>query len=89
VGQPIDRRKEAAAQAAVTQTWSNCPVEGDVNPLKTIKRQMYRRKTCNAQTTDDRNWHSIQTLELRAQTVRCEAARFALHVFFSFPTRRP
>ena len=30
-------------QAAVTQTWSNGPVEGHVNRLKTIKRQMYGR----------------------------------------------
>jgi transposase len=37
------RREEAAAQAAVAQTWSNCPVEGHVNRLKTIKRQMYGR----------------------------------------------
>jgi transposase len=25
----------------VTETWSNGPVEGHVNRLKTIKRQMY------------------------------------------------
>jgi transposase len=37
------RRDEAAVQAAVTQTWSNGPVEGHVNRLKTIKRQMYGR----------------------------------------------
>ena len=30
-------------QAAVTETWSNGPVEGHVNRLKTIKRQMYGR----------------------------------------------
>ena len=41
--QPFDRPKEAAVQAAVTQRWSNGPVEGHVNRLKTIKRQMYRR----------------------------------------------
>src|SRR5262249_41237358 len=28
---------------AVTQAWSNGPVEGHVNRLKTIKRQMYGR----------------------------------------------
>ena len=33
----------AAVQAAVTQRWSNGPVEGHVNRLKTIKRQMYGR----------------------------------------------
>jgi transposase len=27
----------------VTQKWSNGPVEGHVNRLKTIKRQMYGR----------------------------------------------
>jgi transposase len=44
VEQPFDRREEAAVQAAVTQRWSNGPVEGHVNRLKTIKWQMYRRK---------------------------------------------
>jgi hypothetical protein len=39
VEQPFDRRDEAAVQAAVTQRWSNGPVEGHVNRLKTIKRQ--------------------------------------------------
>jgi len=29
--------------AAVTERWSNGPVEGHVNRLKTIKRQMYGR----------------------------------------------
>jgi transposase len=44
-GEPLFgiRRDEAAVQAAVTQTWSNGPVEGHVNRLKTIKRQMYGR----------------------------------------------
>jgi transposase len=37
------RRDEASVQAAVTQKWSNGPVEGHVNRLKTIKRQMYGR----------------------------------------------
>jgi transposase len=37
------RRDEAAVHAAVTETWSNGPVEGHVNRLKTIKRQMYDR----------------------------------------------
>jgi transposase len=37
------RRDEAAVYAAVTKTWSNGPVEGHVNRLKTIKRQMYGR----------------------------------------------
>ena len=37
------RRDEAAVRAAVTETWSNGPVEGHVNRLKTIKRQMYGR----------------------------------------------
>jgi transposase len=30
-------------EAAVTERWSNGPVEGQVNRLKTIKRQMYGR----------------------------------------------
>ncbi len=37
------RRDEAAVHAAVTETWSNGPVEGHVNRLKTIKRPMYGR----------------------------------------------
>ena len=37
------RRDEAAVQAAVSERWSNGPVEGHVNRLKTIKRQMYGR----------------------------------------------
>ena len=35
------RRDEPAVQNAVTEPWSNGPVEGHVNRLKTIKRQMY------------------------------------------------
>jgi transposase len=30
-------------QAAVTERWSNGPVEGYINRLKTLKRQMYGR----------------------------------------------
>lgn len=37
------RRDEAAVQVAVSGPWSNGPVEGHVNRLKTIKRQMYGR----------------------------------------------
>jgi transposase len=37
------RQDEAAVSAAMTQPWSNGPVEGQVNRLKTIKRQMYGR----------------------------------------------
>ena len=37
------RRDEAAVRAAVTETWSNGPVEGRVNRLKLIKRQMFGR----------------------------------------------
>ena len=37
------RRDESAVLAAVTQRWSNGPVEGHVNRLKTVKRQMYGR----------------------------------------------
>ncbi len=32
-----------AVEAAVTEQWSNGPVEGHINRLKTIKRQMYGR----------------------------------------------
>jgi transposase len=37
------RLDEAAVAAAITLEWSNGPVEGAVNRLKTIKRQMYGR----------------------------------------------
>jgi transposase len=37
------RRDESAVDAAITTRWSNGPVEGHVNRLKTIKRQMYGR----------------------------------------------
>jgi transposase len=37
------RQDEAAVRAALTTPWSNGPVEGHVNRLKTIKRQMYGR----------------------------------------------
>jgi transposase len=37
------RRDESAVTAAVTETWSNGPVEGHVNRLKMIKRHMYGR----------------------------------------------
>ena len=37
------RRDKACVQAAVMERWSNGPVEGHVNRLKTIKRQMYGR----------------------------------------------
>ncbi len=32
-----------AVEAAVTEPWRNGPVEGHVNRLKTLKRQMYGR----------------------------------------------
>jgi transposase len=37
------RQDLSAVEAAVTETWSNGPVEGHVARLKTIKRQMYGR----------------------------------------------
>lgn len=37
------REDEAAVSAALTEAWSNGPVEGQVNRLKTIKRSMYGR----------------------------------------------
>jgi transposase len=37
------RQDEAAVSAAITEPWSNGPVEGAVNRLKAIKRQMYGR----------------------------------------------
>jgi transposase len=37
------RQDEAAVSAAISEPWSNGPVEGAINRLKTIKRQMYGR----------------------------------------------
>jgi transposase len=37
------RQDEAAVAAALTEAWSNGPVEGHVNRLKVIKRTMYGR----------------------------------------------
>ena len=37
------QRDILTVEAAVTERWSNGPVEGQVNRLKTIKRQMYGR----------------------------------------------
>jgi transposase len=37
------RKEQAPVNAALTEPWSNGPVEGHVNRLKTIKRQMYGR----------------------------------------------
>jgi transposase len=37
------QRDILAVEAAVTTRWSNGPVEGQVNRLKTLKRQMYGR----------------------------------------------
>lgn len=37
------RADEAAVAAGLTTKWSNGPVEGQVNRLKTIKRSMYGR----------------------------------------------
>ncbi len=37
------RRDQAAVEAAITSTWSNGQTEGQINRLKTLKRQMYGR----------------------------------------------
>ena len=37
------RRDEDAVRAALTEPWSNGQVEGQVNRLKVIKREMYGR----------------------------------------------
>jgi transposase len=37
------RRDLRAVELAITAPWSNGPLEGHINRLKTIKRQMYGR----------------------------------------------
>jgi transposase len=39
------RRDLAAVQAGLTLPWSTGPVEGHINRLKILKRQMYGRAT--------------------------------------------
>lgn len=39
------RADRDAVQAAVQEPWSNGPVEGQINRLKLIKRQMFGRAT--------------------------------------------
>ena len=44
IGSSIGLRQEyRAVAAALEYPWSNGPVEGQINRLKTIKRQMYGR----------------------------------------------
>jgi transposase len=37
------RQDLGAVEGAVTEPWSNGPVEGHINRLKTLRRQMYGR----------------------------------------------
>jgi hypothetical protein len=37
------KQDQSAVEAAVEQSWSNGPVEGHINRLKTLQRQMYGR----------------------------------------------
>jgi transposase len=37
------RQDLSAVESAVTESWSNGPVEGQINRLKALKRQMYGR----------------------------------------------
>jgi transposase len=37
------REDAAAVQTAVTLPWSQRPIEGHINPLKMLKRQMFGR----------------------------------------------
>jgi transposase len=42
------RRDWEAVKLSMTNTWSNGPVEGQINRLKAIKRQMYGRALLKA-----------------------------------------
>jgi transposase len=44
------RQDLSAVEAAILQDWSNDPVESQVNPLNTLKRQMYGRDCSSAST---------------------------------------
>ncbi len=52
-------RDLAAIKAALTYEWSNGQVEGQVNPLKTIKRQLYSR--ANFDLLRQRVLHAVET----------------------------
>ncbi|GAA5666800.1 hypothetical protein Brsp07_05317 [Brucella sp. NBRC 14130] len=41
-------KDKAAVSAAITEPWSNGQVEGQINKLKLIKRQMYGERPANA-----------------------------------------
>ena len=41
------KQDQSAVDAAVEQSWSNGPVEGHSNRLKTLKRQMYGEQDSN------------------------------------------
>jgi len=64
------RQDILAVEAAVTEKWSNGPVEGQVNRLKTIKRQMYGRPglSCCALGLFRRNLLFCNTNESEPQT---------------------
>ena len=60
-------------QAAVTEPWSNGPVEGHVNRLKTIKRQMYGRAGFDLLRQRVFTWALITIEVLRVVTRRMSA----------------
>jgi len=57
------RRDLAAVKQAITSRWSNGPVEGHINRLKMIKRQMYGRAGFELLRARVLPWNSAANLE--------------------------
>jgi len=57
------RRDLAAVKQAITSRWSNGPVEGHINRLKMIKRQMYGRAGFELLRARVLPWNSADNLE--------------------------
>ena len=56
------RRDLKAVEQAITSRWSNGPVEGHINRLKMIKRQMYGRAGVELLRARVLPWESVDIL---------------------------
>jgi len=59
------RRDLDAVKQAITSRWSNGPVEGHINRLKMIKRQMYGRAGFELLRARVLPWQSFSFIEAR------------------------
>ena len=58
------QRDLTAVEQAITARWSNAPVEGQINRLKMIKRQMYGRAGCELLRARGLPWESTDNLKV-------------------------